>query len=169
MPKKYGYFELNSDIDEIWSKNSMFWNSKNGKIIKQEISDNKLYRVFNFKHGASMKIYGFSGGSTFNLIFGSLPDEKITLVSIEVKYSFFGKGAVWKFPNEIMKEWAKFMNIEHINLQSEKSPKFLEIAQKIEDISNNSDVIVEKQHYCPYCGAELKESKKICANCNSDY
>ena len=167
MPKKYGYYVLNLDIDELWSKNSMFWNSRNGKIIEQENSDNKLYRVFNFKHGASMKIYGFSGGQTFNLIFGSLPDEKITLVSIEVKYSFFGKGAVWKFPNEIMKEWAKFMNVEYANLQSEKSPKFLEINQRIDGTLNNSDINVGN-HYCPYCGAELKSSEKFCVSCNSD-
>ncbi len=169
MPKKYGYYVLNLDIEEIWSKNSMFWNNRNGKIIEQEISANNFYRVFSFKHGVSMKFYGFAGGQTFNLKFGYHPDENTTLVSVEVKFSIMGKGAVWKFPDEIMKDWAKFMNIEHINLKNEKSPKIVEIAQKIEDISNNSDVIVEKQHYCPYCGAELKESKKICANCNSDY
>ena len=168
MPKKYGYYIINSDIDEIWSKNAMFWKNKKGDIIEQEISDNKLYRVFSFKHGVSMKIYGFAGGQTFTLIFGYLPDENTTLVSAEVKFSILGKGAVWKFPNDIMKEWADFMNVEHINLQNEKNPKMLEIAHRIDDILNNSNVNVEKQHYCPYCGAELKSSEKFCVSCNSD-
>lgn len=167
MPKKYGYYVLNLDIDEIWSKNSMFWNSKNGKIIEQEISDNKLYRFFSFKHGFSMKIYGSSGGQTFNLKIGSLPDGNTTLVSVEVKFSIIGKGAVWKFPDEIMKEWAKSMNIEHVKFQNNKTPKMHEIDQKIDEISNNSDSNVEK-HYCPYCGAELKSSEKFCVSCNSD-
>ena len=168
MPKKYGFYVLNLDIDEIWSKNAMFWKDKKCTIIEQEISDNKLYRVFSFKHGVSMKIYGFAGGQTFKLKFGYLPDENNTLVSVEAKFSIFGKGAVWKFPNDIMKEWAEFMNVEHRKLQNEKTPKILEIAQKIEDILNNSDVNVEKQHYCPYCGAGLKASEKICAYCDSD-
>ncbi|MHA1473885.1 MAG: zinc ribbon domain-containing protein [Promethearchaeota archaeon] len=168
MPKKYGYYVINSDIDEIWSKNSMFWNNRNGKIIEQEISDNKLYRVFIFKHGASMKIYGWSSGQTFNLKFGYLPDENATLVIVEVKFSIMGKGAVWIFPDEIMKEWAKSMNIEHIKFQNNKTPKMLEIDQRIDNILNNSDINVEK-HYCPYCGAELKESQKICVYCESDH
>ena len=40
MPKKYGYYVIKADIDEIWSKNAMFWENKKGKIIEQEISDN---------------------------------------------------------------------------------------------------------------------------------
>lgn len=167
MPKKYGYYKLNLDIDEIWSKNSMFWNNKKGKIIEQEISDNKLYRVFSFKHGFSMKIYGSSGGQTFNLKFGSLPDEKTTLVSVEVKFNIIGKGAVWKFPDEIMKKWAEFMNIEHVKFQNKITPKMLEIAQRIDDILNYSENNLVK-HYCPYCGAEIKESQKICPSCDSE-
>jgi len=167
MPKKYGYYVLNLDIDEIWSKNSMFWNRKNGKIIEQEISDNNLYRVFSFKHGFSMKIYGSAGGQTFNLKFGYLPDENTTLVSVEVKFSFMGKGAVWKFPDEIMKEWAESMNIEHVKFQNNRTPKMHEIDQRIDKTLNKSDLNVEK-HYCPYCGAELKGSEKFCVSCNSD-
>ncbi len=167
MPKKYGYYVLNLDIDEIWSKNSMFWNNKNGKIIEQEISDNKLYRVFSFKHGFSMKIYGSSGGQTFNLKFGYLPNENTTLVSVEVKFNIIGKGAVWKFPDEIMKEWAESMNIEHVKFQNNKTPKMHEIDQRIDKILNISNINVEK-HYCPYCGAEIKESQKICKYCDSD-
>jgi len=167
MPRKFGYYILNLDIDEIWSKNSMFWKSRNGKIIEQEISDNKLYRVFSFKHGMTMKIYGWSGGQTYKLKFGYFPDEKTTLVSVEVKYSIMGKGAFWKFPDEIMKEWAEIMNIEHVKFQNKKTPKILEISQKIDDILNFSENTLEK-HYCPYCGAELKSSEKYCSACNSD-
>ena len=168
MPKKYGYYIFNLDIDEIWSKNATFWKNRNGKIIEQEISDNNLYRVFIFKHGATMKIFGFSGGQTFNLKFGYFPDENTTLVSVEVKFSYMGKGAVWKFPDEIMKEWAEIMDIEHVKFQNKKTPKILEISQRIDNILNKSDDNVEK-HYCLYCGAEIKESQKNCAYCKSDH
>ncbi len=167
MPKKFGCYIVNMDIDEIWSKNAMFWNNRNGKIIEQEISANNLSRVFIFKHGLTMKFYGSSGGQTFKLKFGYLPDEKVTLVSVEVKFSILGKGAVWKFPDEIMKKWAESMNIEHVKFQNQKTPKILEIAQRIDSILDNPEINVEK-HYCPYCGAELKESQKICAYCDSD-
>ncbi len=167
MPKKYGYYELNLDIDEIWSKNSMFWKSRNGEIIEQKSSANDLLRVFIFKHGIIMKIYGSSGGQTFKLKFGYLPDEKTTLVLVEVKYNIFGKGAVWKFPDEIMNLWAESMNIEHEKFQNKKTQEFLEIAQKFENILNSRDTNAER-HYCPYCGAELKSSEKFCVACNSD-
>jgi len=167
MPKKYGYYELNLDIDEIWSKNSMFWKSRNGEIIEQKSSANDLLRVFIFKHGIIMKIYGSSGGQTFKLKFGYLPDEKITLVLVEVKFNIFGKGAVWKFPDEIMNLWAESMNIEHEKFQNKKTQEFLEIAQRIDNILNNPDKNLEK-HYCPYCGAEKKESQKICLSCDSE-
>ena len=66
-----------------------------------------------------------------------------------------------------MKEWAKTMDIEHVKFQNQKTPKILEIAQRIDSILDNPEINVEK-HYCPYCGAELKESQKICAYCDSD-
>ena len=144
MPKKYGYYVLNLDIDEIWSKNSMFWNNKKGKIIEQEISDNKLYRVFSYKHGFSMKIYGTSSGQTIKLNFGYLPDERSTLVLVEIQFSMFGKGAIWKFPDEVMKKWAESMNIEHVKFQDKKTPEFLEIAQKFDNILNCPDTNAER-------------------------
>ena len=167
MPKKYGYYILNIDIDEIWSKNSMFWESRNGKIIEQKSSSNDLLRVFIFKHGLMMKIYGTSSSQTFKLNFGYLPDERSTLVLVEIQFSMFGKGAIWKFPDEVMKKWAESMNIEHVKFQNKKTPEFLEIAQKFDNILNSPDANAER-HYCPYCGAELKSSEKFCVACNSD-
>ncbi|QEE17016.1 zinc ribbon domain-containing protein [Promethearchaeum syntrophicum] len=167
MPKKYGFYVLNLDIDEIWSKNSMFWESRNGEIIEQKSSANDLLRVFVFKHGITMKIYGTSSGQTFKLKFGYLPDEKTTLVLVEVKFSILGKGAVWKFPDEIMKKWAESMNIDHVKFQNRKTPEYLEIAQRFDNILNNPDTDVQRQ-YCPFCGSEIKASQEICPYCKSD-
>ncbi|MHA1585166.1 MAG: zinc ribbon domain-containing protein [Promethearchaeota archaeon] len=167
MPKKYGYYVLKSDIDEIWSRNEKFWKEKTGKVIEQAISDNKLHRIFSFKHGASFKLYGFSSGETYTFKLGYLPKEGNTLVSVEIKFNFFGKGAVWKFPNDIMKEWEEFMDIEDVKLHNKKTSQFIEIEQIVDKISNNSEKNLE-MHYCPYCGAELRYSEKFCVNCESN-
>lgn len=161
---RYGYFMIDSHIDDVWNRTLAFWQNKKCKISEQFISVNSLFRELSVRHSFSMHPYGTSMGETYEMTFGYNPEKSVTYVSVGIKFSGFGRGFTWLVPQEMMGKWAKEMEIQPIKLMKKQNLKYLEIFNDITNISNQLTPS-QTRMFCPYCGSDNSLTSKFCSKC----
>lgn len=164
--KRYGYYAININLDDVWNRTLVFFEKHKFKIIDQYISTNNLYRRLRIKHGFSMHIYGSSYGETYEMAFGYNPSDNTTYVSISVKYSNFGKGIPSKVPKDMMKKWASEMGITPMKLVKEIDDNFLANLDKIQEIPPHQVENLSKV-YCFACGEANNKIDNFCVSCGT--
>ena len=167
MVHRFGYYKINSHVNDVWNKNLAFWQRKKCKILDQFISKNSLYGELKVKHGISGHLYGTSMGETYDMKFGYHPQEGITYVSVDIDFSMLGRGFIWLVPKNIMKEWANEMGIQPVKLIREKDRTY---RTKFDEIINMNEKQVSSklQSICPACGNENELKTKICPECGTN-
>ncbi|TKJ21472.1 MAG: hypothetical protein CEE42_13860 [Promethearchaeota archaeon Loki_b31] len=166
--KRYGYYAININLEDVWNRTLVFFENHKCKIIDQYISTNNLYRKLRIRHALSTHIYGTSMGEMYEMTFGYNPSDYTTYVSVSVKYSNFGKGIPSKVPKDMMKKWAYEMGITPMKLVKEIDYNFLANLDKIQEIplhqiANLSNVFCaacgeinsKKGTFCVFCGTQL--------------
>ena len=148
---RYGYYTINSSLEDVWNRTFEFFEKYKCKIKDQHLSPNRLYRKLIIRHSFSMHIYGTSSGETYEMTFGYNPSDDNTYVSVSVKYSNFGKGVPSKVPKDMMKEWAYEMGIT---------------LNKIKELSQNQIVNLSNV-FCAMCGEKNSKTAKFCVYCGS--
>ena len=165
MPKKYGSSIYSFPINIIFKKNLEFWDQNGGKIKGEHILKNGRVIEFKIRHKPSMKIYGFSYGETYHLRFAYDPEFNKTYATVKAKFSMFGRGAVWKFANDMIKKWANYLGADLIKLSSKKNEEYKEIQERIAKIKYENN---GKAKYCIYCGTENDFITLRCVKCGSE-
>lgn len=164
MAHRFGYYMIHSYIDDVWNKTLSFCQNHKCKIINQFISENRLYRELKIKHGASMHPYATSMGETYKMTFGYHPKESITYISVEIKFSMFGKGFPLLVPKNIMKRWAKEIGTRPMKLTREQDQTYLEKFDQICNISGK-EIPHTLTNFCPICGHRNTLNTELCIVC----
>jgi len=168
MPYRFGYYIINSHIDDTWEKSIAFCQHyKNAKIKNQFISENSFYRELEVRHGMSIHPYGTSIGETYEMTFGYHPDEKITYVSVKIKFSYFGRGFPWLVPRDVMKKWAYYIGTEPVTLNREQNSAYLEKINEIFNLSRNK-TLSQSFGFCPFCGHQINSNAIFCGECGTN-
>ncbi|MFX1407569.1 MAG: hypothetical protein ACFFC9_04720 [Promethearchaeota archaeon] len=168
MPYRFGYYIINSHINDVWDNTLAFWQNKRSvKITNSFISENSFYRELKVKHGMSVHAYGTSIREIYEMTFGYDPSERKTYVSVEVFFSWAGRGFIWLVPQNVMKSWALEMGILPKKLLHKKDEYY---SEKFNQICNYSgqERIGEKVNFCPICGNQLSIHCKFCAECGTN-
>jgi len=168
MPTIYCFFQLPEHVEQVWTKNVQFWKEKKSKILNEYLSESGLYRTMTIKHGISAHIYGTSMGEKYRLRFAYLPDDNLTQVEIEIKFSYMGRGYVWKVPKDMITDWAFQMDLPQVEFYTKKkSLQQRNEFEKISDIIENKGII-SKRVYCPHCGFANTYKTLYCKDCGLD-
>ena len=164
--KRYGYYAININLEDVWNRTLALFEKHKGKIKDQYISTNNLYRKLRIRHALSTHVYGTSMGETYEMTFGYNPSDNITYVSISVKYSNLGKGFPSKVPKDMMKKWAYEMDITPVKLVKEIDYNFLADLDKIQEIPLHQIDNLSKV-FCFACGEANSKKDSICVSCGT--
>lgn len=168
MPYRFGYYIINSHINDVWDNTLTFWQNKRSvKITNSFISENSFYRELKVKHGMSVHAYGTSTREIYKMTFGYNPSERKTYVGVEIFFSWAGRGFIWLVPQNVMKSWALEMGILPIKLLPKRDEYYLERFNQICNYSGQ-ERIGEKKNFCPVCGNQLAIHCKSCAECGTN-
>ena len=163
MGKRFGYYEIKSHINEIWNKTLKFCQNHKAKIKIQFISSNTLYRELKVKYRGSIRPYGSTFSETYELTFGYHPYEKITYVSIKIKF-ITARGFSGLVPQDNLKKWAREIGTEPIKLTRRQDQTF---SDKYDEICNltGQEHAGQPLHFCPTCGNPNSLIIDVCVEC----
>ncbi len=171
MVHRYGYYLINSSIEDVWNRNLDFWQRNRGTIKEKLFSENSLYREIKIHHNMSMKVYATSMGETYEMKIGYNPKKKITYVFVHITFSRFGKGFVDLIPKNMMKLWAENFGIAPVKLEKEQNPEILDELNEILDIGtyqSNNNENHDNKTVCPQCGSRNEKTNRFCITCGID-
>ena len=166
MGKRFGYYKINSHINEVWVKTIAFCQHHSGKILDQFISSNTLYRELKVKHYGSIRPYGSTISETYEMTLGYQPVEKITYVSVKVKF-ITSRGFSGRIPQEILNKWASKIGIEPIKLARKEDLAFMEKFNEICNLTGR-EKIDQPIHFCSTCGNPMSFYITICEECGTE-
>jgi len=161
MILRYGYFSLNNNLDDVWQKSRIYWNSLEKMRIKKKSSfATKEYAIMNVSRKRALK-----QSEEYYLKFVSEPNnQNITHVRVCFEYfgdSLFGTEAGME---RTVNDWIKLFNVEPIKFQ--RNPiKENEIF--FSDTMEKAQVRKKGAHFCTYCGMNIKIPQKYCPECGS--
>jgi hypothetical protein len=102
MARKYGFFRIPIALEKVYDTTLEFWSNKNGKIIEERNSSDKLIKILKIQRGLSLS----SNGEQYLMNFKFNEHEVTTYVAIEVALSF-GYGIQWLTPQKLIKQWGR--------------------------------------------------------------
>ncbi|MHA2180566.1 MAG: zinc ribbon domain-containing protein [Promethearchaeota archaeon] len=161
MNFKYGYFSVNQNLEDVWEKSRIYWNSlENMKIKKNSSFATKSYAIMNVSKKRPLK-----QSEEYYLKFVIDPNlQDITHVRVSFEYlgdSLLGTEAGMQ---TTVNEWIKLLDVEPINFQSTPIKE-----NEIFFIDSMEETQVRKKggQFCPYCGNKIKTLIKFCPECGS--
>lgn len=165
MGKRFGYYKIQSHVNDVWDNTLAFWQKNRGKIRDQFISANTLFRELKIRHPGSIHGYGANFGETYEMTFGFQPTENITYVSVKIKFTM-GRGFYWVIPQDVMKKWARKIGVDPIKLTRKQDQTFSEKFNEICNITGRENS-GHSRNFCPICGNENILKIKFCIECGT--
>ncbi|MFW9878124.1 MAG: hypothetical protein ACFFG0_34015 [Candidatus Thorarchaeota archaeon] len=92
------------------------------------------------------------------------PSEKITYISVDIKFSYFGRGFPWIVPQNLMRKWSYKIGIKSVKLIKEKDHKLLEKFSEI-CILTKQEIFGQSVNFCPICGNRNAADIRLCIEC----
>jgi NADH pyrophosphatase NudC (nudix superfamily) len=161
MNFKYGYFSLNKNLEDVWEKSRIYWNSlKKTRIKKNSSYATKSYAIMNVSRKRPLK-----QSEEYFLKFVSDPNQQdITHVRVSFEYlgdSLLGTEAGMQ---TTVNDWIMLLDVEPIKFQSSPIKE-----NEIFFIDSIEEAQVRKEggQFCPYCGNKIKTPLKFCPECGS--
>ena len=166
MPRRFCSYVIPMPIDNAWNLSIEYCKNQNGRfefLSPDPLTDS---RKFVFKHDFSIRIYGSSAGERYTYQFLTGPSKNLTQIIIEIEFSWFGKGFVWKIPEDYLKKWARHVGIAFKSMEKKPSLEFQHIQTAISQHSQKQTV-ESQESYCPNCGTILTVELHFCPECGS--
>jgi hypothetical protein len=161
MNLRYGYFSLNNNLDDVWQKSRIYWNSlKNMRIKKNSSYSTKEFAVMNLSRKRALK-----QSEEYYLKFVSDPNKQdITYVRVCFEYlgdSLLGTEAGMQ---RTVNDWIMLFDGEPIKFRRNPIKE-----NEIFFIDTMEEAQVRKKggQFCPHCGMKIKTFLKYCPECGS--
>ncbi len=168
MPNRYTCFVIPEPIDEVWDKTLAFWKENRGEIKDKKATGDLSYRELTVRHKASMKAYGFSSGEKYHMKFGYDREKHLTYAVVIGKFNLFGRGFVWKFPEELIKRWTEYIGVQPAKMSTKAKGAFAEVQAELEKILAEATAGREI-NFCPFCGNEVNPDENFCGSCGTHF
>ncbi len=166
MAHRFCSYVIPMPIDNAWNLSIEYWKSQRGKFESLSTNPQTLARQFVFKHEFSFHIYGSSTGELYKFKFLPGPYENQTQIIIEIEFSWFGKGFVWKVPEGYLEKWARYVGIVFKSMEKQPSLEFQHIQTAISQLSQKQ-AVESPESYCPNCGTILTVEHHFCPECGN--
>jgi len=161
MNLRYGYFSLNNNLDDVWQKSRIYWNS----LKKMKIKKNTSYATKNFAIMNVSRKRALKQSEEYYLKFVTDPTRQ-DITHVRVCFEYLGDSLLGTEAGMEMtvNEWIILFDVEPIKFQR-KPIKDNEIY--FIDIMEEAQVRKKGGLFCPHCGMKIKTPLKYCPECGS--
>ncbi len=161
MILRYGYFSLNNNLEDVWQKSRIYWNSlKKMRIKKKSSFATKEYAIMNASRKRALK-----QSEEFYLKFVSDPNNQ-NITHVRVCFEYLGDSLIGTESGmeKTVNDWIIQFDVEPIKYQrkpiKEKEIFFIDTMEEAQ-VRKKGDL------FCPYCGKKIKAPLKFCPECGS--